>query len=57
MKNILEKRIEEIKKSLDQAAAQYNFWVGRLEEATYILQNKNVLSSSSEIENLSEINP
>lgn len=54
MKELLESRIAEIKKSLDQAAAQYNFWVGRLEEATYILQNKNVLSSSSEIENLSE---
>ena len=54
MRDTLEKRVEEIKKSLDQAAAQYNFWVGRLEEATYILQSNHALNSLPKIENLGE---
>ena len=49
-KEALESRIAEVRKNVDSSAAQYNFWVGRLEEASSLLNNleKDVLNSTVE---------
>ena len=38
-KQEIEQRIIEISKSIEQSAANHNAWIGRLEEAKYMLQS------------------